>query len=948
MAEAHSAVAFSFAITHDGWDVNFDREVLYLVWESGLRSWKKRLARFRNSIHNGVYPGHLQSLYFLWTVLAAAHFAGFDIPFGLVQKALTLLPSESTPWQVVACLLAALAMWLSVIFLMRYALKLLLMYKGWMYESRAPGSKLSLRTVLWASVVKVLSGWNKPRLYSFQGSLPRLPLPAVADTMRRVRETKRMCRADVRARTVLWASVVKVLSGWNKPRLYSFQGSLPRLPLPAVADTMRRVRETKRMCRADVRARTVLWASVVKVLSGWNKPRLYSFQGSLPRLPLPAVADTMRRYLLSVRPLLDDDNYRRVEGLAKEFEEGIAVKLQRYLVLKSWWSSNYVSDWWEEYVYLRGRSPLMVNSNFYGTDTLLRPTRRQAARAATVIHFALRFRRLIERQELEPIMLQGMVPLCSWQYERLFNTVRVPGVERDRIVHYQDSAHVSVHHRGRYYKLLVYARGRLLNPAEIQTQLQQILSDEAEAAPGEVRLAALTAGERSHWAHVRQTMFQRGHNRTSLHCIERAAFHVSLDCMAYGFDESDVSRLDEYGRVLLHGAGHDRWFDKSFNLCFSTDGSVGFNTEHTWADAPVMGHLWEYVMWSELEYGYDSEGDARGEVSAPPPPPVRLAWELSAPLLAAVDASHGVADALLRDLDLRILMFTDYGKGQYIARHRHDSEGDARGEVSAPPPPPVRLAWELSAPLLAAVDASHGVADALLRDLDLRILMFTDYGKGFMKSCRISPDAFIQMILQLSYRRAAGRFCLTYEASMTRLYREGRTETVRSCTLESVAWVQAMQDPASSVEERVKLLRVAAARHQLGYQDAMAGRGIDRHLFCLYVVSKYLELESPFLQEVFNEPWRLSTSQTPHGQTSLLDLKKYPKCVSAGGGFGPVADDGYGVSYIIAGEDTLFFHVSSKLNCPVTSSSEFVRQIERSLRDVRQLFADYRNMNLRK
>lgn len=37
--------------------------------------------------------------------------------------------SNSTPWQVIACLLAALAMWLSVIFMMRYALKLLLMYK---------------------------------------------------------------------------------------------------------------------------------------------------------------------------------------------------------------------------------------------------------------------------------------------------------------------------------------------------------------------------------------------------------------------------------------------------------------------------------------------------------------------------------------------------------------------------------------------------------------------------------------------------------------------------------------------------------------------------------------------------------------------------------------------------------------------------------------------------
>ena len=31
-------------------------------------------------------------------------------------------------------------------------------------------------------------------------------------------------------------------------------------------------------------------------------------------------------------------------------------------------------------------------------------------------------------------------------------------------------------------------------------------------------------------------------------------------------------------------------------------------------------------------------------------------------------------------------------------------------------------------------------------------------------------------------------------------------------------------------------------------QDAMTGKGVDRHLFCLYVVSKYLELDSPFLK----------------------------------------------------------------------------------------------------
>lgn len=102
--------------------------------------------------------------------------------------------------------------------------------------------------------------------------------------------------------------------------------------------------------------------------------------------------------------MLDDENYARMEKLAKEFENGIGVKLQRYLALKSWWTTNYVSDWWEEYVYLRGRSPLMVNSNFYGIDAILsHPTNVQAARAAAAIYSCLQYRRLIERQELEPV-----------------------------------------------------------------------------------------------------------------------------------------------------------------------------------------------------------------------------------------------------------------------------------------------------------------------------------------------------------------------------------------------------------------------------------------------------------------------------------------------------------------------------------------------------------------
>ena len=69
----------------------------------------------------------------------------------------------------------------------------------------------------------------------------------------------------------------------------------------------------------------------------------------------------------------------------------------------------------------------------------------------------------------------------------------------------------------------------------------------------------------------------------------------------------------------------------------------------------------------------------------------------------------------------------------------------------------------------------------------------------------------------------------------------------------------------------------------------MTGKGVDRHIFCLYVVSRYLEVDTPFLKEVLSEPWRLSTSQSPSNQTNMLDLNKHPEFVSAGGGFGPVS-----------------------------------------------------------
>lgn len=75
----------------------------------------------------------------------------------------------------------------------------------------------------------------------------------------------------------------------------------------------------------------------------------------------------------------------------------------------------------------------------------------------------------------------------------------------------------------------VHKSYRLLEPCELQMAYQKILDGELTPAPGEDKLAALTAGERAHWAITRKTFFNNGINKASLDAIERAAFVVILD-----------------------------------------------------------------------------------------------------------------------------------------------------------------------------------------------------------------------------------------------------------------------------------------------------------------------------------------------------------------------------------------------------------------------------------
>ena len=47
---------------------------------------------------------------------------------------------------------------------------------------------------------------------------------------------------------------------------------------------------------------------------------------------------------------------------------------------------------------------------------------------------------------------------------------------------------------------------------------------------------------------------------------------------------------------MLHGKCYNRWFDKSMQLIVGANGHIGLNGEHSWADAPIVAHFWEFVI----------------------------------------------------------------------------------------------------------------------------------------------------------------------------------------------------------------------------------------------------------------------------------------------------------------------------------------------------------------
>lgn len=538
------------------------------------------------------------------------------------------------------------------------------------------------------------------------------------------------------------------------------------------------------------------------------------FEDSLPKLPLPTLEETSKRYLKSVHPLLTKPEYEATQKAVDAFIQpgSIGHELQKRLVARrdDPKHRNWIYEWWNEVAYLTYRDPVVPYVSYFYSHRDDRRRRNPAKRAAALTRAVLEFKKQVDAGSLEPEYMRKL-PISMESYQWMFNTCRIPAEGKDYPLKYkhEDHKYFIVMRKNQFFKVFHEVGGRLLNASELEKQFIRIY-EKAEKAPA---IGALTSENRDIWTAARSTLLSaHPSNIAALETIQASSFVVCLD------DATPVT-LEERAHQYWHGDGANRWFDKPLQFIINENGTSGFIGEHSMMDGTPTHRLNDYI---------------------------------------------------------NMLIFTN----------KLDlSDPHVRSDL----PEPLAIKFHTNPDVIKEISRATTDFELVIGQHELRVQAYQGYGKGMIKRFKCSPDAYVQMIIQLAYYKMFGLNRPTYESAATRRFQQGRTETCRSVSEESVAWCDAMADPEVAAEECAKLFRAALDSHVKYISDASDGRGVDRHLFGLKkCLKEHEELPEIFKDRAYgySSTWYLSTSQ--------LSSEYFN-----GYGWSQVIDEGFGIAYMI-------------------------------------------------
>ncbi len=243
---------------------------------------------------------------------------------------------------------------------------------------------------------------------------------------------------------------------------------------------------------------------------------------------------------------------------------------------------------------------------------------------------------------------------------------------------------------------------------------------------------------------------------------------------------------------------------------------------------------------------------------------------------------------------------------------------------------PQRLKWTLTEDIREATQQAGVEIDRLIDRTESQLLE-VEFGRNYIKKQSLSPDAVVQLAIQLAYVRLYGEPACTYESVHTRNFRYGRTEAMRSVTPESVELGRILSTSATD-EEKYAALKAAVSAHTSRLRACQQGYGVDRHLAALNQMAQLQGINPKVFQD---------RSYTDILTQSVLSTSS----LAPGMGidafcFGPVVEHGYGIGYIIQ-PDTITLNVTSRYR----QTGRFVELLQQALVELGKLM--YREWELR-
>lgn len=390
--------------------------------------------------------------------------------------------------------------------------------------------------------------------------------------------------------------------------------------------------------------------------------KMFSRQALLPRLPVPALDQTLDKYLKSVRPLLTDEEFNNTKQIVQEFSKNPGPKLQTLLEQRASQEENWLSEWWMKIAYLEFRSPVTVNVSpgIVFPRQSYRDKEGQIRFASMLIAGILDFKLMTDNQTL-PVDHMGKNPLCMTQYYKILSACRTPGKKCDSWTCYPPNEpnapkHIVVAHNNQFFAFDVYGSdGQPLSEAQIYRQLKNLVQDSEQVSPP---VGILTTENRSTWAKAYTELAKDKENSISLDKIKHS---ICLICLDNKLPQDMSDERSVAARQMLHGGGSrlnsgNRWFDKTLQFVVGRDGICGLTYEHTSAEGPPVVMLLDHVV------KYCSENKSSGSDSPSPVSPTKLRFNLSPNIQDMIATAGTQLDVLVDDVDLNVFVFQDYGK----------------------------------------------------------------------------------------------------------------------------------------------------------------------------------------------------------------------------------------------------------------------------------------------